>query len=135
MFSTSPCSTVRYLLPPATRHMIRSRWWLTTLTNGKLTGSSTQNDITRSYIILYNGCVTVTHILTWRLRKMSGILTIWLTSFSEIIQGSPDDDWSFSMGVLLCFLSYGCQAGINSVGIGFYHPPLGVEFPHAPNAA
>jgi len=39
-------------------------------------------------------------------------------------------DWTFSMGF---YFSYGSRAGINGVGTGFYHLPLEVEFPRAPN--
>jgi len=31
------------------------------------------------------------------------------------------------------YFSYGSRAGINGVGTGFYHLPLEVEFPRAPN--
>jgi len=39
-------------------------------------------------------------------------------------------DWMFSMGF---YFSYESRAGINGVAMGFYHLPLEVEFPRAPN--
>jgi hypothetical protein len=39
----------------------------------------------------------------------------------------------FSIGHLLCLLAYVSQPGINGVGTGFYHLPLGVELTGAPN--
>jgi hypothetical protein len=127
MFSTSLCSTTIHLLPPASRHLNRSRRWSTTLTNGKLTRSSTLNDATGSSIISYNGRVTVTYRLARSLRRISGMRRNWSTIFTESIRGSLDDDWTwrsgigrFSTGVLLLF-SYGFRASKNGVGTGFYH--------------
>ena len=96
-------------------------------------GSSTLNDATGTSIISYNGQVTVTYWVAGNLRRISGMRRSWLMSFTESIRGSLDDDWTFSTGVLLCLLSYGSRAGINAVGTGFYHLPLGDEFPGALN--
>lgn len=47
--------------------------------------------------------------------------------------GLEEWDWTFR-GILVCWLCYGSTTGINGVGTGFYHLPLGVEFPLAPIA-
>ena len=139
MFSTSLCSTAIHLLPPANGHLNSSRRSSTTLTNGKLTRSSTLSDATGSCIISYNGRVTFTYGLTGNLRRMSEMHRNWLMSFTESTRGSLNDDWTGRAGldglqvVLLCLLSYGSWAGINGVSTGFYHLPVEVEFPHGPH--
>jgi len=61
-----------------------------------------------------------------------------LTSSTESIRGSLDDDWTGGVGldvyVGFTFLTAdGSWASINGVGTGFYHIPLEVVFPHAQN--
>ena len=46
--------------------------------------------------------------------------------------GLEELDWTFTEDSL-CLLSYGSWAGISGVGSGFFHLPLDMECPHAPN--
>ena len=63
----------------------------------------------------------------------------WSTTFTEIILTSHGGKWwrigglGISLLFLIPFSSFGSRPGTNGVGTGFYHLPLEVEFPRAPD--
>jgi len=138
MSSMSLCSTTIHLLPPASCHLNWSRRKSMTLMNGKSTRSSTLIDATWSSIISDCAPVTVQYRLPGDLRRITGMRCSWLTSLTDSIRGSLDNDWTWGVGLdvvyvgLLFSLSYGSRAGINGDGTSLSQLPLEGEFPRAP---